>query len=131
MTSSATPGTFEVTNSSESQASITAGDLTLDPEFAIVGRLVHPDGRPAKASVGCTASGDILVTAAGHYSRVQVMEGEGVTFDADLAVTPEMVGERYGDIVDMSGPKPHDSALVSFKSLFVKVAPEELAGVVR
>ncbi len=83
------------------------------------------------ASEACTASGDILVTAAGHFSRVQVMEGAGVTFDADLEVTPEMVGERYDDIVDMSEPQPHDSALDSFKSLFVKVAPEELAGVVR
>ena len=82
------------------------------------------------ASEECTASGDILITAAGYFSRVQLMEGAGVAFAPEVDVTPELVAERYGDITDMSRAVPHDSALDSLKSLFVKVAPEELAGVV-
>ena len=80
------------------------------------------------ASEACDASGDILITAAGHYAKVQLVEGEGVTFGPEAEVTPESVAERYDEIADMSSAAPHATAMDAMKSLFVKVAPEELMG---
>ncbi len=80
------------------------------------------------ASEDCTTSGDILITAAGYYAKVQLVEGEGVTFDPETQVTPEQIAEHYGEITDMSRAVHHPTALDAMKSLFVKVAPEDLAG---
>lgn len=79
------------------------------------------------ASEQCEASGDVLVTAAGYFAKIQLVEGEGVAFDTDSEVTPEMVAARYDEITDMSQAVPHDTALDSLKSLFSKVAPQEVA----
>lgn len=81
------------------------------------------------ASEGCESSGDILVTAAGYFAKVQLVEGEGVTFDSDADVTPEMVADRYDEITDMSRAIPHETAMDAMKSLFEKVAPEDLVKV--
>ncbi len=80
------------------------------------------------ASEDCAASGDILITAAGHYAKVHLVEGEGVTFDSEAGVTPEQIAERYDEIADMSRAVHHPTALDAMKSLFVKVAPEDLVG---
>ena len=80
------------------------------------------------ASDACDASGDILITAAGHFAKVQLVEGDGVTFGPGTQVTPEQIADRYGDITDMSRAVHHGTALDAMKSLFVKVAPEDLAG---
>ncbi len=80
------------------------------------------------ASEECATSGDILITAAGHFAKVQLVEGAGVTFGPEAEVTPESVAERYDEIADMSGAVPHATAMDSMKSLFVKVAPEDLVG---
>ncbi len=80
------------------------------------------------ASEDCASSGDILITAAGHYAKVQLVEGEGVTFGPEADVTPESIAERYGDIVDMSRAVPHETAMDAMKSLFVKIAPDDLQG---
>ena len=80
------------------------------------------------ASEDCASSGDILITAAGHYAKVQLVEGEGVTFGPEADVTPETVAERYGEIADMSQAVPHETAMDAMKSLFVKVAPDDLKG---
>ncbi len=73
------------------------------------------------ASEQCEASGDVLVTAAGYFAKVQVVEGEGVAFDTESEITPEMVAARYGEISDMSRAMPHETAADSMKSLFAKV----------
>ena len=78
------------------------------------------------ASEECDGSGDILVTAAGYFSKVQLVEGEGVAFEPDTEVTPEMVADRYSEIADMSRAIPHETATDALKSLFAKVAPEDL-----
>ncbi|MEM7350263.1 MAG: SDR family NAD(P)-dependent oxidoreductase [Acidobacteriota bacterium] len=78
------------------------------------------------ASEGCTVSGDILVTAAGYFAKVQLVEGEGLAFAPDEQVTAETVAERYGEIADMSQAQPHETAMDAMKSLFAKVAPEDL-----
>jgi NAD(P)-dependent dehydrogenase (short-subunit alcohol dehydrogenase family) len=80
------------------------------------------------ASEGCDASGDILITAAGYFAKVQLVEGQGVVFGPEADVSPEDVAARYGEITDMSQAVPHATATDALKSLFVKVAPEELAG---
>ncbi|MCP3958376.1 MAG: SDR family NAD(P)-dependent oxidoreductase [bacterium] len=78
------------------------------------------------ASEQCQTSGDILVTAAGYFAKVQMVEAQGVTFEPDAEVTPEMVAERFGEITDMSAAVPHDTAMDAMKSLFAKVAPKDL-----
>ena len=80
------------------------------------------------ASEDCATSGDILITAAGHFAKVQLVEGEGVTFGPEVEVTPESVAERYAEISDMSRAVHHATALDAMKSLFARVAPEDLAG---
>ena len=94
-------------------------------------RMIRPEYVAAAvaylASEACSTSGDILVTAAGYFAKVQLVEGEGVAFAPDAQVTPEMVAERYADISDMSRAVPHETAMDAMKSLFAKVAPEDLA----
>ncbi len=77
------------------------------------------------ASEACATSGDILVTAAGYFAKVQLVESAGVTFAPEADVTPESVAERYAEITDMTGAVPYETATQALKSLFAKVAPEK------
>lgn len=76
------------------------------------------------ASEACTTSGDILVAGAGFYARAQMQESSGIAFPLGTDVTPEMIAERYDDILEMSGAEPHDSALDSLKKLYTAVGGE-------
>jgi len=58
----------------------------------------------------CGVSGDIVEAGGGYFAKVQIMEGQGVRFEPRRELTPEMVAERYGQISDMSGARPFDSA---------------------
>jgi NAD(P)-dependent dehydrogenase (short-subunit alcohol dehydrogenase family) len=61
-------------------------------------------------SEACDVSGHIVAAGAGYYARIQIMEGEGVRFDADRAVTPDMIAENYRRIADMSRPRAYSSS---------------------
>ena len=61
------------------------------------------------ASEACTASGDILVTAAGYFAKVQLMEGEGVAFAADAIELAQDVRER-GEALRYCTPIRQDTA---------------------
>jgi NAD(P)-dependent dehydrogenase (short-subunit alcohol dehydrogenase family) len=52
-------------------------------------------------SVQCQITGDILSAGGGYFSRVQIVEGEGVRFDPKHDVTPEMIHENLPRIIDM------------------------------
>ncbi len=49
----------------------------------------------------CQITGDILSAGGGRFSRVQIVEGEGIRFDAKHEVTPEMIHEYLPRILDM------------------------------
>ncbi len=51
-------------------------------------------------------SGDVVEAGAGHYAKVQLVEGAGVSFGVDAEVTPEMIAQRYDGIADMSAAQP-------------------------
>jgi len=52
-------------------------------------------------SAQCQITGDILSAGGGYFSRVQIVEGEGVRFDPKQDVTPEMIQENLSRIIDM------------------------------
>lgn len=51
----------------------------------------------------CTASGMILTAGGGYFARDEVVEGLGVRFDAKTEVTPEMVAERWEEVINTTG----------------------------
>ncbi len=55
----------------------------------------------------CDASGEIIAATAGNYARVQYFQSEGVQYDPDQPVTPEMVAEKISKIRDLSNAKPY------------------------
>ena len=61
------------------------------------------------ASEACELTGQILSAGAGYFSLVQIVEGQGVHAQAGQA-TPEFVAAHWGEIADMSGARPYDSA---------------------
>jgi len=83
----------------------------LRPELvsAAAGYLVSED---------CTASGEIIAAGAGYYSRVQVVEGKGVSLDPAGNVTPDLVGEMWDEIIDMDGAAPFEQALDVVQRVF-------------
>ena len=52
-------------------------------------------------SAQCQITGDILSAGGGYFSRVQIVEGEGIRFDPKHDVTPEMIHENLSQIIDM------------------------------
>jgi len=52
-------------------------------------------------SENCTVTGNITVAGLGHYAGIQLMEGQGIQFDVDQEVTPEMIEENLHHIVNM------------------------------
>jgi NAD(P)-dependent dehydrogenase (short-subunit alcohol dehydrogenase family) len=69
------------------------------------------------ASDQCRSSGDVISAAAGHYTRVQMMQGKGVRFAPEEAVTPETIAARFGAIVDMSGAVPFGNAAEAVREI--------------
>ena len=71
----------------------------LKPEFAtsLVGYFCAEE---------CAVSGDVIAAGAGHYAKVELVEGAGVSFGVDAEVTPEMIETRYGAISDTTAAAP-------------------------
>ena len=63
------------------------------------------------ASEQCTMSGEIISATAGSFSRVKYIQSEGVQFDPDQPVTPEMFEDNFDKIMDISTPQPHGMSL--------------------
>jgi len=64
----------------------------------------------------CKLSGEIISAGGGYFSKVQIMEGEGVLIREE-EITPEMIGEHYHLISDMSKAKKHENAMEAIASM--------------
>ena len=55
------------------------------------------------ASEACTVNSAMFAVAGGHVAKLEVYKAPGVQFDPTRPLTPEMVGDRFGEICDMAG----------------------------
>jgi len=58
------------------------------------------------ASRDCDVSGVIISAGAGYYTRLEMYRSDGVQFDPEQDITPEMFAGRYAEIADMSTAQP-------------------------
>ena len=65
----------------------------------------------------CTTTGDIFTAGLGFFARSQLVEGEGVRFDASGSVTPEMVMDRFAQISDMTRTHHFENTSDSFLNI--------------
>jgi hypothetical protein len=65
----------------------------------------------------CRTSGDIISAGAGSYSAVRIVETKGLRFRTEQEITPEMIAERYNDIVDMESANSFSNAQEEFASI--------------
>ncbi|MBS28755.1 MAG: serine/threonine protein kinase [Alphaproteobacteria bacterium] len=91
---------------------------TYDPELvtteavaAMVTYLVSED---------CTDSGNIIAATAGYYSRIQIVESEGVQVDPRADISPEKIAEMWADIVDVRNPQPFEDAVSNLNAVMAK-----------
>jgi hypothetical protein len=56
-------------------------------------------------SEACTANGEILSVGGGRMARVQFFTADGVQFNPETEVTPDMVAASFGQISDMGRAK--------------------------
>ena len=81
------------------------------------------------ASEGCTLSGEIVAAGGNYFSRVQIMEGEGVRCAGGVAPTAEWVAANWAAIADMGGARPFDSAMAALDGQFRAIESEVSDGV--
>lgn len=55
------------------------------------------------ASEECQVNGQMFAVAGGHFAKLEIHKAPGVQFDPNKEVTPEMFGEAFTQISDMSG----------------------------
>jgi hypothetical protein len=73
----------------------------------------------------CTTTGDIFTAGLGFFAKSQLVEGEGVRFDASGNITPEMVMDRFAQISDMTRTHHFDNTSDSFSHIVRPLLPEE------
>ena len=73
----------------------------------------------------CTTTGDIFTAGLGFFARSQLVEGEGVRFDASGGITPEMIQDRFAQISDMARSHHFDNTSDSFLHIVTPLIPEE------
>jgi NAD(P)-dependent dehydrogenase (short-subunit alcohol dehydrogenase family) len=73
----------------------------------------------------CATSGDIFTAGLGFFARSQMVEGEGVRFDASGGITPEMVMDRFEQICDMAKTHHFDNTSDSFLHIARPLLPED------
>lgn len=59
----------------------------------------------------CEDTAQVYAVGGGYFSRVAVVEGEGVFIKPDAALTPEAVAGKWGEINDLSKAKPYANAM--------------------
>jgi len=69
----------------------------------------------------CSLSGEIIAAGAGYYSRVQVMEGAGITLDPAGNVSPELLQEAEAKILDMAAAQPFGEAMQEVQRVFANL----------
>jgi NAD(P)-dependent dehydrogenase (short-subunit alcohol dehydrogenase family) len=73
----------------------------------------------------CANTGDIFTAGLGFFARSQIVEGEGVRFDASGSITPEMVRDRFEQISDMTKTHHFDNTSDSFLHIVKPLLPED------
>ncbi|NWG03491.1 MAG: SDR family oxidoreductase [Syntrophaceae bacterium] len=63
----------------------------------------------------CQSTGYILSAGGGYFSRVQIVEGQGIRFDPSDDITPEIIFENFSKITDMKNAVGHFSATDGIK----------------
>ncbi|MBO6785136.1 MAG: SDR family NAD(P)-dependent oxidoreductase [Alphaproteobacteria bacterium] len=85
--------------------------VTTDAVAAMVTYLVSED---------CTDSGNVIAATAGYYSKIQVMEGQGVQVDPREEMTPERIAELWPRIVSMDEPRAFNDAVENLTTVMAK-----------
>lgn len=85
--------------------------VTTDAVAAMVAYLVSEE---------CTDSGNIVAATAGYYSRIQIMESEGVNVDPRAEMTPDRIAELWPQIHEMRNPKGYEDALSNLTAVMAK-----------
>lgn len=85
--------------------------VTTDAVAAMVAYLVSEE---------CTDSGNIVAATAGYYSRIQIMESEGVRVDPRAEMTPDRIAELWPQIHEMRNPQPYEDALSNLTAVMAK-----------
>ncbi len=70
------------------------------------------------ASDACTFSGEIVAAGGNYFSRVQIVEGQGVRCPIGTQPSAEWVAENWARIADMNGARPFDSAMAAMDGQF-------------
>ena len=63
-------------------------------------------------------SGNIMIAAAGHYAKAQIIESKGINLDPKKGITIEDVRDRLDEITNMDDAKPRQSVTESMQSFF-------------
>ncbi|MEK9832985.1 MAG: hypothetical protein VW453_10365, partial [Rhodospirillaceae bacterium] len=71
-------------------------------------------------SENCTDSGNIIAATAGYYSRIQVMESEGVSVDPRETMTPDRIAELWPQIHEMRNPRAFEDAVSNLTAVMAK-----------
>ncbi|MEP4380848.1 MAG: SDR family NAD(P)-dependent oxidoreductase [Alphaproteobacteria bacterium] len=85
--------------------------VTTDAVAAMVTYLVSED---------CIDSGNIVAATAGYYSRIQIVESEGVRVDPRTEMTPDKIAELWPQIHEMRNPHPYEDALSNLTAVMAK-----------
>jgi len=73
------------------------------------------------ASENCTTAGALIHAGAGRYARARIAENEGIVFDPETEISPELIAERYAAI-DGPPAKFYDNAASAVLEKGVKPA---------
>jgi NAD(P)-dependent dehydrogenase (short-subunit alcohol dehydrogenase family) len=76
------------------------------------------------ASDHCTFTGEIVAAGGNYFSRVQIVEAEGVHVPQEETPTAEWVAANWPAIADMSGARTFESAMAALDGQFKALEPE-------
>ena len=71
-------------------------------------------------SEDCTDTGNIIAATAGYYSKVHIVESDGIHLDPRAPVTPEQLSAQWGKITEMRDPKPYFDAVEHLRAKMAK-----------
>lgn len=66
-------------------------------------------------SNNCRMNGGVFSAGGGYFSKVEILEGQGVRFDGTAPQSAETIAERFSDICDMSAPRSFSDSLETIK----------------
>lgn len=86
--------------------------------------LVTPDAVTAMVtylvSEDCTDTGNIIAATAGYYSKVHIVESDGLHVDPRAPITAEQLGAKWDQITEMRDPKPYFDAVEHLRAKMAK-----------